>query len=84
MWDTKEKVELVSGKTLKSNIQNLKQEHDKLVDSKHNINSSGNARAFAELTKNQITENSSTSNLAQAHQNPDSVLTLLKWFNKNI
>ena len=74
----KEKVELVSGKTLKSNIQNLKQEHDKLVDSKHNIKSSGNARAFAELTKNKITENSSRSNLAQAHQNPDSVLTLLK------
>ncbi len=74
----KEKVELVSGKTLKSNIQNLKQEHDKLVDSKHNIKSIGNARAFAELTKNQITENSSRSNLAQAHQNPDSVLTLLK------
>ena len=74
----KDKIELVCGKTLKTNIYNLHQEHDKLVGSKHNIKNSSNAKAFAELTKNKIRENSGRSNMAQAYQNPDMVLTLLK------
>jgi len=74
----KEKIELVCGKTLKSNIHNLQQEHYNLVDSHHNIKNSGNAKAFAELTKNKITEDSGQSSKAQAHQNPGAVLTLLK------
>ena len=76
--NVKEKVEVVCGKTLKSNIHNLQKEHYKLVDSQHNLQNSGNAKAFAELTKNKITENSGRSTMAQAHQNPDAVLTLLK------
>ena len=72
------KVEFVCGKTLKNNIQNLQREHYKLIESSHNIENSRNAKAFAELTKNKITENSSRSSMAQAHQNPDAVLTLLK------
>jgi len=74
----KEKVEIVCGKTLKSNIINLQKKHFKLVDSQHNLQNSGNAKAFAELTKNKITENTGRSSIAQANQNPESVLTLLK------
>tara|TARA_B100000700_G_C15041712_1_gene855625 strand:+ start:1822 stop:3255 length:1434 start_codon:yes stop_codon:yes gene_type:complete len=76
--EVKNKIKSVCRKTLKSNIQDLQDEHDKLVDSKYYIHNRGNAMAFAELIKNQITENSGRSNMAQAHQNPDSVLTLLK------
>ena len=49
-----------------------------MLKAKHLIQNSGNARAFAELTKNKITENSGRSTMAQAHQDPDAVLTLLK------
>ena len=74
----KEKGEFLFGETLKSNIHNLQKEHYKLVDSQHNLQNSGKAKAFAELTKNKITENSGRSSMAQANQNPESVLTLLK------
>jgi len=76
--DVKAKVALVCGETLKSNMQNLKQEHDRLIDSNPNLKNSINAKAFAEFTKNKITENSGESSMAQAHQNPKSVLSLLK------
>ena len=36
------------------------------------------AQAFAEMTKHIITENAGRSSMAQAHQNPKTVLTLLK------
>ena len=76
--DVKANVSFVCGETLKSNMLNLKQEHDRLVDSDPNLENSLYAKAFAELTKNKITENSGESSIAQAHQNPKSVLTLLK------
>jgi len=76
--DVKVKVAMVCGDTLKSNIQNLKKEHDRIVGSRPNLKNNLNAKAFAELTKTKITQNSGESSMAQAHQNPKSVLTLLK------
>ena len=58
-------------------IKELSESED-YKDAKNNIQNSGNARAFAELTKNQITENSGRSKMAQAYQDPDAVLSLLK------
>ena len=74
----KDRVEKVSGKILKTNLQHLQQEHNNLIISGPNLQSSSKALAFAETTKNIITENIGRSSMAQAHQNPKTVLTLLK------
>ncbi|HIN47961.1 MAG TPA: hypothetical protein EYM80_07045 [Deltaproteobacteria bacterium] len=74
----KARVEFVCGETLKSSMQHLQQEHNRIIVSHPILENSGKAMAFAELTKNIITENSGRSSMAQAHQNPKSVLTLLK------
>ena len=50
----------------------------KTVNSETNFLLPKEKPSIFQKVKNQITENSSRSNLAQAHQNPDSVLTLLK------
>ena len=74
----KARVELVCGKTLKTNMLHLQQEHNRLIISHPNLENSRKALAFAELTKNKIAENSGRSSMAQAHQNPKVVLALLK------
>jgi len=74
----KARVEFVCGETLKSSMQHLQQEHNRIIVSHPILENSGKAMAFAELTKNIITENSGRSSMAQAHQNPKYVLTLLK------
>jgi hypothetical protein len=74
----KDRVEKICGKTLKTNLQHLQQEHNNLIISSPNLENSGKALAFAEMTKNIITENAGRSSMAQAHQNPKTVLTLLK------
>jgi hypothetical protein len=74
----KDRVEKVCGKTLKTNLQHLQLEHNNLIISATNLENSSKAQAFAEITKNIITENAGRSSMAQAHQNPKKVLTLLK------
>ena len=74
----KDRVEKVCGKTLKTNLQHLQLEHDNLIISGTNLENSSSAQAFAEITKNIIKENAGRSSMAQAHQNPKTVLTLLK------
>ena len=73
----KDRVEQVCGKNLKTNMQHLQQEHNNLT-SRQNLENSSKAQAFAEMTKNIIKENAGRSSMAQAHQNPKKVLTLLK------
>ena len=74
----KDRVEKVCGKTLKTNLQHLQEEHNNLIISGTNLENSSSAQAFAEITKNIIKENAGRSSMAQAHQNPKTVLTLLK------
>ena len=73
-----DRVEKFCGKTLKTNLQYLQKEHNKLTISRPNLENSQSAKAFAEITKNIITENAGISSMAQANQNPKSVLSLLK------
>jgi flagellin-like hook-associated protein FlgL len=56
----------------------LQKEHNKLTISRPNLENSQSAKAFAEITKNIITENAGRSSMAQANQNPKTVLSLLK------
>jgi hypothetical protein len=74
----KDRVEKVCDKTLKINLLYLQQEHNKLNIFRPNLENSGSAQVFAEITKNIITENAGRSSMAQAHQNPKMVLKLLK------
>ncbi|MED5241307.1 MAG: hypothetical protein VYA66_05150, partial [SAR324 cluster bacterium] len=74
----KDRVEQVCGKNLKTNMQHLQQEHNNLTISRQYLENSSKAQAFAEMTKNIIKENAGRSSMAQAHQNPKKVLTLLK------
>jgi flagellin len=73
-----DRVEKFCGKTLKTNLQYLQKEHNKLTISRPNLENSQSAKAFAEITKNIITENAGRSSMAQANQNPKTVLSLLK------
>ena len=63
----------------KSSMQNLQNEYNKIIVTDQNLENSAEARAFAEQTGNIIAKNSGRSSIAQAHQNPEIVLTLLKW-----
>jgi flagellin-like hook-associated protein FlgL len=74
----KDRVEKVCDKTLKINLLYLQQEHNKLNIFRPNLENSGSAQVFAEITKKIITENAGRSSMAQAHQNPKMVLKLLK------
>ena len=74
----KNRVEKVCGKTLKTNLQYLQQEHNKLNIFRPSLENSGSAQAFAEITKHIITNNAGRSSMAQAYQNPKMVLKLLK------
>ena len=74
----KDRVEKVCGKSLKTNLIHLKNEHNNLNLSRLNLENSNKAQAFAEITKHIITENAGRSSMAQANQNPKTVLTLLK------
>jgi flagellin-like hook-associated protein FlgL len=74
----KDRVEKVCGKTLKTSLLHLQQEHSNLIVSRPNLENSSKAQAFAEMTKKIITENAGRSSMAQAHQNSKTVLTLLK------
>ena len=74
----KDRVEKLCGKTLKTSLLHLQQEHSNLIVSRPNLENSSKAQAFAEMTKKIITENAGRSSMAQAHQNSKTVLTLLK------
>ena len=74
----KDRVDMFCGKTLKRNLQYLQKEHTNLTISRPNLENRAKAQAFAEMTKNIITENAGRSSMAQANQNPKTVLTLLK------
>ena len=76
--NVKDRVEKVCSKNLKTNLQYLQKEHNKLNILRPSLESSGSAQAFAEITKNIITKNAVRSSMAQAYQNPKMVLKLLK------
>ena len=76
--DVRARVEMLCDNQFKSSMQNLQNEYNKIIVTEQNIENSAEARAFAEQTGNIIAKNSGRSSIAQAHQNPEIVLTLLK------
>ena len=76
--DVRARVEMFCDNQFKSSMQNLQNEYNKIIVAEQNLENSTEARAFAEQTGNIIAKNSGRSSIAQAHQNPEIVLTLLK------
>ena len=64
--------------TFNDSMKNLRNEYDKLVITEQNIENSEEAHVFAEQTGNIIAKNLVRSSEAQAHQNQETVLSLLK------
>ncbi|MBC8259774.1 MAG: hypothetical protein H8E38_12205 [SAR324 cluster bacterium] len=76
--EVKDRVDLFCETIFKSSLQNLQEEYFQKNVLSHTLDNDGNALSFAEQTKNIITADSGRSTMAQANQNPETVLTLLK------
>ena len=76
--EVRARVKVFCDTTFNDSMKNLRNEYDKLVITDQNIENSEEAHVFAEQTGNIIAKNLVRSKEAQAHQNQETVLSLLK------
>ena len=76
--EVRARVKVFCDTTFNDSMKNLRNEYDKVVITDQNIENSEEAHVFAEQTGNIIAKNLVRSTEAQAHQNQESVLSLLK------
>ena len=76
--EVRARVKVFCDTTFNDSMKNLRNEYDKLVITEQNIENSEEAHVFAEQTGNIIAKNLVRSTEAQAHQNQETVLSLLK------
>jgi len=74
----KDRIESVCYSIIKNEMRELQDKFDRKLFSNQVLDSDNNVQALAEQTKNIITEDTSKSSMAQAHQDQSNVLSLLK------
>ena len=76
--EVRDRVKVFCETTFNDSMKDLRNEYEKLVITEKNIENSVEAHVFAEQTGNIIAKNLVRSTEAQAHQNHETVLSLLK------
>ena len=76
--EVRDRVKVFCDTTFNDSMKDLRNEYEKLVITEKNIENSLEAHVFAEQTGNIIANNLLRSTEAQAHQNHETVLSLLK------
>ena len=76
--EVKDKIESVCYSIIKNEMRELQEKLDRKLFPNNVHDSEENVQVLAEQTKNIITEDTSKSSMAQAHQDQSNVLSLLK------
>ena len=76
--EVKDKIESVCYSIIKNEMRELQEKFDRKLFPNNVHDSEENVQVLAEQTKNIITEDTSKSSMAQAHQDQSNVLSLLK------